>query len=128
MMHSCLARVAVCCAFRCGALAMCCLFFVLTAARASEGVEDWRSRPCPASLSFGTGDCLALQVAVVWALDLCPPQRRCMCDPDNYRGLHLTPQLSKATERFVAALFVLRLENWGFRHAPVCLSNASLWT
>ena len=36
-----------------------------------------------------------------------------MSDPDNYRGIQLTAQLSKATERLIAALFVPRLERIG---------------
>ena len=34
-------------------------------------------------------------------------------DPRNYRGVHLTPQLSKVTERVVGKLFQRFLENSG---------------
>ena len=40
-------------------------------------------------------------------------KRHAMSDPDNYRGLQLTPQLSKVVERLIASLFVPRLERIG---------------
>ena len=40
-------------------------------------------------------------------------KRHALSDPDNYRGLHLTSQLSKAAERLIRDLFVPRLERLG---------------
>ena len=45
---------------------------------------------------------------------ICPlHKKRTVVDPDNYRGIQLTAQLSKAVERFVGELFVPRLEQVG---------------
>ena len=33
-------------------------------------------------------------------------KRKSVNDPSNYRGIHLTPQLSKAAERFIGSLFM----------------------
>eukprot|EP00969_Alexandrium_andersonii_P242509 10710978-Alexandrium_andersonii.AAC.1 len=41
---------------------------------------------------------------------ICPVhKRKSVHDPANYRGLQLTPQMSKAMERFLAPLFIPRL-------------------
>ena len=45
---------------------------------------------------------------------ICPlHKKRSVVDPDNYRGIHLTAQLSKVVERFVGTLFIPRLERVG---------------
>ena len=40
-------------------------------------------------------------------------KRQATSDPDNYRGLHLTPQLSKVVERLIGSFFLPRLERIG---------------
>ena len=59
----------------------------------------------------------------IWMVHWVVPlhKKKSVYDARNYRGIHLTSQLSKAAERILATLFVPQIIAIGaFGHKPVC--------